>query len=334
MKDQGLCVICRPWQRPSEMSVQGMKKMADKILFVDDEPSVLDGYRRMLHREFEVDTANSGDDGLTLIRGTGPYAVVVSDMRMPGMNGAKFLAQVRQLAPDTVRILLTGYSDMDAAIDAVNEGNIFRYLTKPCQKEVLVKAINLSLDQYRTVTAEKMLVKKAQKLERATSENDYAEVCLWDNGEGPTGLPGPSQARSFLAPLFGIDIKSYVVLFRITLLQTIEERYGEGAASDYQNFAAQFLTQSLRPEDRLFHWGRDVLMAVVRRLIPQGALRSEMDRLTLNSRGYVLDVDGKRIMTACPIAFDLLPVSQFPSLDEMIKAFNVRATKTDLIGMI
>jgi hypothetical protein len=118
------------------------------------------------------------------------------------------------------------------------------------------------------------------------------------------------------------------------MLQTIEERYGEEAAGDYLNFATQSLMQSLRPNDRLFHWGRDVLMAVVNRLISQGALRLEVDRLTLSSRGYMLDVNGKKIMTACPIAFDLLPVSQFPRLDEMIKAFNVRAAKANSIGMI
>jgi len=308
--------------------------MINKVLFVDDEPSILDGYRRMLHREFSIDTATNGEDGLALVKGAVPYAVVVSDMRMPGMNGAEFLAKVRQATPETVRILLTGYSDMDAAIDAVNEGNIFRYLTKPCQKEVLVKAISLSLDQYRTVAAEKILVKKAHILERAAAEHDYTEVCLWDNGESPTGLPGPSQARNFLAPLFGIDIKSYVVLFKIALLQTIEERYGEEAATDYRNFAAQFLMQNLRLEDRLFHWGSDVLMAVVRRLISQGALRSEVDRLTLNIRGCVLEVDGKKIMTACPITFDLLPVSQHASLDEMLKTFSVRAAKANSISTI
>jgi len=81
--------------------------MLDKVLFVDDEPSVLEGYKRMLHREFEVDTAVSGEQGLTLIRDRGPYSVVISDMRMPGMNGAQFLAQVRQRAPDTIRMLLT-----------------------------------------------------------------------------------------------------------------------------------------------------------------------------------------------------------------------------------
>jgi CheY-like chemotaxis protein len=79
---------------------------------------------------------------------------------MPGMNGAQFLAQVRQRTPDTVRMLLTGYTDLDAAMEAVNEGNIFRFLTKPCDKEVLTKAITAGLVQYRLVTAEKELLEK------------------------------------------------------------------------------------------------------------------------------------------------------------------------------
>ena len=103
--------------------------MADKILFVDDEPQVLDGLKRMLYKDFEVDTALGGEQALTAIRVVGPYSVVISDMRMPGMSGAQFLTKVRQTSPDTVRMLLTGYSDLIAAMEAVNEGNIFRFLT-------------------------------------------------------------------------------------------------------------------------------------------------------------------------------------------------------------
>ncbi len=132
--------------------------MADKILFVDDEPAVLDGYKRMLHREFDVHTAEGAEPALAAIGDTGPYSIVISDMRMPVMNGAQFLARVRQQAPDTVRMLLTGHTDWNAAIDAVNEGNIFRFLTKPCDKEVLGKAITAGLIQYRLVTAEKELL--------------------------------------------------------------------------------------------------------------------------------------------------------------------------------
>jgi CheY-like chemotaxis protein len=132
--------------------------MTDKVLFVDDEPAVLDGYQRMLHREFEVNTAVGGEEGVAAIKEHGPYSVVISDMRMPGINGAQFLAQVRQTTPDTVRMLLTGYTDLQSAIDAVNEGNIFRFLTKPCEKDVLARAITTGFVQYRLVTAEKELL--------------------------------------------------------------------------------------------------------------------------------------------------------------------------------
>ena len=82
--------------------------MTDKILFVDDEPAVLDAYKRLLHREFDVNTALGGEEALLAIHEHGPYAVVISDMRMPGMNGAQLLAQVCRTAPDTIRMLLTG----------------------------------------------------------------------------------------------------------------------------------------------------------------------------------------------------------------------------------
>jgi FixJ family two-component response regulator len=132
--------------------------MPAKILFVDDEPAVLAGYERTLHREFQVDTAVGGELGLQAILGTGPYAVVISDMRMPGMSGAQFLAKARKSAPDTVRMLLTGYTDLSAAMEAVNEGNIFRFLTKPCGKEVLVPAINSGVEQNELIRSEKELL--------------------------------------------------------------------------------------------------------------------------------------------------------------------------------
>jgi len=132
----------------------------DKILFVDDEIAILNGYQRLLRHDFEVSVASGGEEGLAAIRAHGPFAVVISDMRMPGMNGAQFLSQVRQKAPDTVRMLLTGYTDLSAAMDAVNEGNIFRFLTKPCEKELLVKAIVTGVEQYRLVRIEKELLEK------------------------------------------------------------------------------------------------------------------------------------------------------------------------------
>jgi len=132
--------------------------MDDKILLVDDEPAFLTGYTLMLPDTLEADTALGGEQGLAAIHDRGPYAVVVSDMRMPGMNGVQFLTRVREVAPDTVRMMLTGFSDVSAAMDAVNQGNLFRFLAKPCEQDVLVKAITSGLVQYRLVTSEKDLL--------------------------------------------------------------------------------------------------------------------------------------------------------------------------------
>ena len=90
----------------------------------------------------------------------GPFAVVVSDRQMPRMDGIKFLSLVKERAPDTVRIMLTGNADLEGAIKVVNEGNIFRFLTKPCPLEILGKAVEDALAQYRLVIAEKELLNK------------------------------------------------------------------------------------------------------------------------------------------------------------------------------
>ena len=129
------------------------------ILCVDDEPSVLDGLRRNLRREFEVTTAVGGTEGLAAIE-KGQYSVVISDYQMPEMNGAKFLGHVRDKNPDSTRILLTGNADLDAAIDAVNNGNIYRFLSKPCPKEVLVPALQSAVEYHRLVVAERVLLQE------------------------------------------------------------------------------------------------------------------------------------------------------------------------------
>lgn len=131
-----------------------------KVLCVDDEPNVLEGLTLNLRRRFDVSTALGGPAGLEAMQRDGAPAVVISDMRMPGMSGAAFLAKVRELAPDTVRILLTGQADMDSAIAAVNEGQIFRFLTKPCPPPVLLGAIEAAIEQHRLITAERVLLEQ------------------------------------------------------------------------------------------------------------------------------------------------------------------------------
>ena len=134
--------------------------MAEKILLVDDDNNILDGYRRSLSREFVMETAMGGEQALKLAADNGPYAVVVSDMRMPGMDGIQLLSKIKAQSPDTIRVMLTGNADMETAINAINEGSIFRFLNKPCSKEMMAKTLTAALVQYRLVTAEKQLLEQ------------------------------------------------------------------------------------------------------------------------------------------------------------------------------
>ncbi len=130
------------------------------ILCVDDEPAVLEGLSLNLRRKFEVSVATSGADALVILAKSTNVSVVISDMRMPNMNGAAFLAKARALVPDSARILLTGQADMESTISAVNEGQIFRYLTKPCSPPTLLAAVEAGVEQNRLVTAERVLLEQ------------------------------------------------------------------------------------------------------------------------------------------------------------------------------
>lgn len=132
--------------------------MAAKILFVDDEANVLAGLRRQLRRTFDLETALGADNALNVLEEKGPFSVVVSDLRMPGMDGIQLLSRVREAAPDSVRMMLSGHADVQTAIEAVNQGNIFRFLTKPCEPDRLVKALAAGVQQYNLVTAERELL--------------------------------------------------------------------------------------------------------------------------------------------------------------------------------
>jgi response regulator RpfG family c-di-GMP phosphodiesterase len=134
--------------------------MSEKILFVDDDPNLLTSCERSFRKQFQLDTAEGGEAGLAKIAERGPYAVVVSDRQMPRMDGIQFLAAVRQRAPETVRIMLTGNVDLEAAVRVVNEGNIFRFLIKPCPHETLSRALEDAIAQYRLITSEKELLNK------------------------------------------------------------------------------------------------------------------------------------------------------------------------------
>ncbi|MHC1791454.1 HD domain-containing phosphohydrolase [Solidesulfovibrio sp.] len=129
------------------------------ILFVDDDQEILAAYARAFRKRYRVEVAAGPDVGLERIASLPDVAVVVSDLRMPGMDGVEFLGRVRELRPDAVRIILTGFADISVAIAAVNKSKVFSFLTKPCPEEDLEQALAAALRQYQLIAAEKELLR-------------------------------------------------------------------------------------------------------------------------------------------------------------------------------
>jgi response regulator RpfG family c-di-GMP phosphodiesterase len=134
--------------------------MTDTILFVDDEPAVLDGIRRLIRKDYTCVFATSGQQALALLDGNPSIAVVCSDMRMPGMDGATLLAEVQKRHSDVVRLMLTGNFDQGTAVEAINRGHIFSFLNKPVHHERLMATLNQALKLRRAMRAEKDLLKR------------------------------------------------------------------------------------------------------------------------------------------------------------------------------
>ncbi|MFP4540069.1 MAG: HD domain-containing phosphohydrolase [Opitutales bacterium] len=142
---------------PSDPAVAPPKP---RILWVDDDPNIIAATQRFLRRDYEVFAAFDAHEGLVAIEQQGPFAVIISDLKMPGVDGIEFLAQAHTVSPDSVRIMLTGFADQDVAIAAVNRGQIFRFLTKPSPAEDIRAAIAAGCRQYQLVMAERELLEQ------------------------------------------------------------------------------------------------------------------------------------------------------------------------------
>ncbi|TRZ51430.1 response regulator [bacterium] len=144
-------------------------KFNHAILIVDDEESVMKSMLRLFrHENYDISIATSGMEGLSRIRDSKkPFSLIISDQRMPEMTGAQFLAEAQKLLPDTMRVLLTGYSDIDAIVDAINDGGIHRYLTKPWKDEDLLLQVHQILEQYELIIENRRLLELTKRQSKA-----------------------------------------------------------------------------------------------------------------------------------------------------------------------
>jgi C4-dicarboxylate-specific signal transduction histidine kinase len=162
------------WGEIRKQTIRRKQAKMEKILYVDDEENILRAFRREYRQKFELVTAASAEEGLAAIATQGPFAVIISDFRMPKADGNYFLAAAKEAAPDSVRIMLSGYADVDMAMQAINEGNVFRFLTKPCPSETMDQVLELAVRQYKLVMAEHQLKESEQQLRAANQHLEEA----------------------------------------------------------------------------------------------------------------------------------------------------------------
>lgn len=204
------------------------------ILLVDDEVAILDGLRRQLRKKFTVHTAMGGAEALERLE-TEPVAVVVSDMRMPQMDGATFLSEVRSRYPHVVRILLTGQADTQAAITAVNQGQIYRFLTKPCPPEVLLEEIGSAVELNRLVQAEKELLRSTLRrtVEALTATLSLAQPLAFARAVRVTQVVTDLADQLEIDERWQIEVTAMLAhLGSVTLPTTVLEKLNNGRPLD------------------------------------------------------------------------------------------------------
>lgn len=189
--------------------------MAETVLLVDDDPGTLAACRRFLAPAFAVETAAGGAEALDVLAARGPFAAVVSDLEMPGMGGIELLAAARQGHPDTTRVLLTGKADLGAAIQAVNDGHIFRFLTKPIDRGRLGQAVRAAVEQHQLVTAQRELLEGTV---RATVRVLGEVLALFNPAAFGRALRVQARARELARAVnaeFGWDVEVAAVLSQL-----------------------------------------------------------------------------------------------------------------------
>jgi signal transduction histidine kinase len=155
------------------------------ILAVDDEPDVLDSLRHLFHRTYNVLTASSAIEALEALGQPGTIHVILSDQRMPGMTGDEFLARAREIAPDAIRLLFTGYADIQGVMNAINNGGIFRYILKPWDPIELEGILHQAVDQFELLADRRRLIAELQetntrliRANRALAEADQLKTAF------------------------------------------------------------------------------------------------------------------------------------------------------------
>jgi diguanylate cyclase (GGDEF)-like protein len=292
--------------------------MNEKILLVDDEVNVLQAYRRAFHKRFKLHTASSGQEALDMITADGPYAVVVSDMRMPGMNGIELLQKLRTITPHTVRIMLTGNADQKTAVEAVNSGQVYRFLNKPCSIETMAEALQDALTLYdQTASERERNSQNAQAVEELSKR--LSHQARHDVLTGLHNRPAFEEALEQLldAPPSATD--HALIYLDLDLFRVINTSAGPVAGDALLRQTAQILAGACGSQDVLARTSSDEFSLLLKnRSVAEARRLGEDINIRLHGIGFQWDGQDYDI-SAC---MGIVPITH----DERRKASDVLGT--------
>jgi diguanylate cyclase (GGDEF)-like protein len=259
------------------------KSEPSTVLVVDDEPLVLSSLRRLLRPEFEVLTARTAEEGLALLPDYDVH-VIISDQRLPGLSGAKMLARARSAYPDAIRVLLTGYADLQSIVEAVNSGRIHRYVSKPWNPDEMLAIVRDAAERYRMTARTRdlyaTLVAAREELERRvaerTAELEAANARLQE-------IQAALREQAIRDPLTGLFNRRYldetipremarakragasigVLMVDIDYFKRINDTHGHPAGDKVLRSVAAVLRSGIRAEDIACRYGGEEFVLVL-----------------------------------------------------------------------
>lgn len=254
-----------------------------RILCVDDEPHVIEGLKRSLRRSFEVTGAIGPEEGLKILEASGPFAAIVSDLNMPGMSGVEFFEASRRIAPDAARILLTGQADLNAAMDAVNRGAVFRFLLKPCAPDVLLQALQDGVKKYEWHMKERSLL--ARPLLRSETSSEAPADLAGSDGSEATPATGRDALQRFLVVDPSATTRRMLInaLARLGYTEVLEASTGQEALRAFGASIRCVITEWDLPQSS----GPDLIRAL--RARPDGRTMPVLMITTRSTRADILD---------------------------------------------
>jgi putative nucleotidyltransferase with HDIG domain len=277
-------------------------KQKHSILIVDDEDSILNAFRRILaDGDYEIHTASNGLEGLNKLHTANrPYSLIISDQRMPVMNGVQFFTQAKDIFPDAVRILLTGYADTAAVIDAINKGGVHLYFTKPWHEEELLLHIKQSFSKVEILQENKRLI------ELIKNKND--ELLKLNKTLEKRTKDKTDDLLAQTEKLKESYKKSQIILDGIvkTLSMIIETRdpYTSGHEDQVAKIACNIAKEMKFTEEQI----TAIHIAATLHDIGKISVPSEI----LTKPGRLSDLEMEMIKTHCKVANDILINIEFP----------------------